>query len=74
MPNSPRHEGDRNVNDQVLVARTTRSGSDHKQHIWELRCGFCSYVYGAHGSDFHHRKCPNCQGGVPGFKIEDQAG
>lgn len=72
MPTSERREGDRNANDQVLVAKTTRSGTDHNQYIWELRCGFCSYEYGANGSDFHHRKCPNCQGGAPGFRIEGQ--
>jgi hypothetical protein len=30
----------------------------------------CGHRYGANGSDFHIRKCPNCQGGAPGLAIE----
>ena len=29
----------------------------------------CGARYGANGSDFHQRKCPNCQGGMPGLDI-----
>ena len=77
MGASKRHFGDINVNDQVLIARTDRPGTDHQQYVWVLVCArrlesgdLCGYRYGANGSDFHHRKCPQCQGGATGLNIE----
>jgi phage FluMu protein Com len=34
-----------------------------------LNCSHCGHQYGANGSDYHHRKCPKCQGGAPGESI-----
>lgn len=77
MPTSTRKLGDVNVNDQVLIVRTEQPGTDHNQYVWVLVCarrpeheGLCGHRYGANGSDFHHRKCPKCQGGMPGLSIE----
>lgn len=77
MGTSKRQLGDINLNDQVLIARTDRSGTDHMQYVWVLICArrnvkgaICGHRYGANGSDFHHRKCPQCQGGAAGLDIE----
>lgn len=77
MGTSMRQLGDINDNDQVLIARTDRSGTDHMQYVWVLVCArrsqsgdLCGHVYGANGSDFHHRKCPACQGGAAGLNID----
>jgi hypothetical protein len=76
MAASQRRVGDINPNDQILLARTDRPGSDHMQYVWVLACArrrpdgaLCGYRYGANGSDFHIRKCPQCQGGAPGLNI-----
>ncbi|RBW55566.1 hypothetical protein DS909_10695 [Phaeobacter gallaeciensis] len=74
---SNRQLGDINRNDQVLIARTDRPGTDHMQYVWVLVCArrldngdLCGFRYGANGPDFHQRKCPSCQGGQPGLDIE----
>jgi predicted RNA binding protein YcfA (HicA-like mRNA interferase family) len=61
--------GDENPNGQLFAQETDRPGTDHNQYIWELLCKHCGNRYGANGSDFHHRKCPKCQGGAPGLEI-----
>ena len=78
MGTSKRQLGDISRNEQVLIARTDRPGTDHMQYVWVLVCArrseggdICGYRYGANGSDFHHRKCPQCQGGAAGLAIED---
>lgn len=77
MANSKRQLGDINVNDQVLIARSDHPGTDHLQYVWVLVCArhledgaLCGHRYGANGSDFHHRKCPSCQGGAAGLAID----
>lgn len=77
MGTSKRQLGDININDQVLIARTKTSGTDHNQYVWVLVCArrseggdLCGYRYGANGSDFHHRKCPSCQGGEAGLNVD----
>lgn len=77
MATSQRKPGDINSNDQILIARTDRPGTDHLQYVWILICArrdqlgsICGLRYGANGSDFHIRKCPSCQGGAPGLDIE----
>lgn len=77
MGTSTRQLGDINANDQVLVARTDRPGTDHMQYVWVLVCArrlesgdLCGFRYGANGSDFHHRKCPRCQAGAAGLDID----
>ena len=77
MTTSLRKPGDINPNDQILISRTDRSGTDHLQYVWVLVCArrtsdgvICGHRYGANGSDFHIRKCPKCQGGAAGLNIE----
>lgn len=77
MVTSKRQLGDVNINDQVLIARTDRPGTDHMQYVWVLVCArrpendkLCGYRYGANGSDFHQRKCPKCQGGAAGLNVD----
>lgn len=77
MPTSKRQLGDININDQVLIARTTHPGNDHMQYVWVLVCArrlpdgsICGHRYGANGSDFHQRKCPTCQGGAAGPSVD----
>lgn len=77
MGTSKRQLGDINIHDQVLIARTDHPGTDHLQYVWVLACArrlddgtICGHRYGANGSDFHHRKCPKCQGGATGLAIE----
>ena len=74
MPTSNRRPGDINRNGQRLLAKTTAPGTDHLQKIWNVECAhpaadesICGHRYGLNGSDFHHRKCPKCQGGKPGL-------
>jgi hypothetical protein len=74
---SKRQLGDINRNDQVLIARTEEPGTDHMQKVWVLVCArrsdagdLCGHRYGSNGSDFHQRKCPSCQDGMPGLSIE----
>jgi hypothetical protein len=61
--------GDINPNRQRLVAKTDLPGTDHNNRIWGVHCGACGGAYGVNGSDFHHRKCPTCQGGAPGLEL-----
>jgi hypothetical protein len=77
MAISKRQLGDVSRNDQILIARTDRPGTDHMQYVWVLVCArrlengdLCGYRYGANGSDFHHRKCPSCQGGAEGLAVD----
>ena len=61
--------GNINPNGQRLVRKTTEPGTDRNQYIWLLTCEKCSHEYGANGSDYHHRKCPNCQKGAAGLSV-----
>lgn len=77
MATSQRRLGDINPNDQILIARTNRLGTDHQQYVWVLVCArraadgaICGNRYGANGSDFHIRKCPKCQSGAPGLSTD----
>lgn len=56
MAVSKRQLGDISRNDQVLIARTDRAGTDRLQYIWVLVCArrldngdLCGYRYGANG-------------------------
>lgn len=78
MPSSTRQIGDISANDQVLLLRSDKPGTDHNQYVWVLLCArrnsegtICGHRYGANGLDFHHRRCPRCQGGAEGFKVEE---
>jgi hypothetical protein len=68
MPRSSVQVGALNPNRQKLLTKTDRTGTDHNQYVWEIRCEICGHEYGANGSDFHHRKCPACQGGARGIE------
>ncbi|SDA48182.1 hypothetical protein [Sinorhizobium sp. NFACC03] len=65
--------GDVNRNNQRLVEKTEHAGNDHNQRIWVVQCQAdienCGHVYGVNGSDFFQRKCPACQGGLPGLVV-----
>lgn len=63
--------GDENPNGQLFARETDQAGTDHNQYIWELLCKHCGNRYGANGSDFHHRRCPKCQGGAPGHDLPE---
>ena len=64
--------GYRNRNGQVVVRKTEKSGTDHNQYTYVLRCEKCGRKYGANGSDIWQRKCPSLKsecssgGGNPG--------
>ncbi len=64
--------GFRNPNGQVVergtgAPSTTREG----QVIYALRCGACDFRYGCNGLDIKERRCPQCQGGVPGEPLRE---
>lgn len=62
-----------NKNDQknMGMKRPISAGSDHNQYVYIINCTKCGYVYGANGSDIFERKCPSCQGGKPGLKLNE---
>lgn len=57
-----------NRNGQEVVRATDLPGTDHFQRIYVLRCRECGCEYGANGSDIWLRRCPQHQGGRPGFR------
>lgn len=56
-----------NKNGQVVIMKTDYPGTDHNQVVYVLLCKNCNIQYGANGSDIWQRKCPACQGGLPGL-------
>lgn len=56
-----------NRNDQENSGHRGNKGTDHCQMAYKLRCRKCGHEYGANGTDIFQRKCPNCQGGLPGI-------
>lgn len=58
-----------NHHGQVVVLNTYLPGSDHGQHIYEMRCSHRAEVYGVNGTNIYECKCPNCQGGRPGLEL-----
>jgi hypothetical protein len=67
--------GFENKNGQIVVKGTSKSGTDHNQYIYILRCNHCGTVYGANGSDIWERRCPkpksvcHAGGGRPGIGL-----
>jgi hypothetical protein len=59
-----------NRNSQVVIRKTQLPGTDKGQSVYQLGCVICGHVYGANGSDIFERKCPKCQGGLPGLDYE----
>ena len=56
-----------NPRGQVTVRNTGLPGTDHNQFVYQLACSKCGHNYGANGSDIHSRRCPKCDGGLPGL-------
>ena len=54
-----------NANGQENTQALGIAGTDHNQQLYRMRCTHCQTEYAANGSDIHHRKCPECQGGQP---------
>jgi len=57
--------GSVNINSQKNLGKLNERGTDHCQWFYQMECLKCHMKYKANGSDLHHRKCPNCQGGRP---------
>lgn len=49
-----------------MIRKTRLAGTLHNQRVYVLRCNGCGHEYGADGCDIHLRRCPICEGGVPG--------
>ncbi len=62
-------------NQQKLLDKTAKPGTDHMQHVWIVRCmresngAMCDHIYGANSSDFARRRCPKCDGGAAGLEL-----
>ena len=56
-----------NKRKQECLGHRDQAGTDYNQRAYKMRCRHCGHVYGANGSDVHHRKCPKCQCGKPGI-------
>jgi hypothetical protein len=55
-----------NPHGQEVIRDTGKTGTDHGQSVYELKCQHCGHRYGSNGSDNFQRKCPECQGGAEG--------
>lgn len=60
-----------NRNNQRCAGHRGADGNDHGQFSYRMECleVGCSHVYGANGTDVFQRKCPRCQGGLPGINF-----
>ena len=58
-----------NRNNQKCAGHRGVDGNDHCQRSYKMECQEpgCGHVYGANGTDIFQRRCPNCQGGMPGI-------
>lgn len=61
--------GYKNANGQITIRNTGIPGTDHLQSVYHIVCSGCGNNYGVNGSDIHDRKCPKCQGGMPGLPL-----
>jgi hypothetical protein len=52
---------------QEVLRKTRLAGSLADQRVYVLRCCDCGHEYGANGCEIHDRRCPRCQGGLPGL-------
>lgn len=76
-PRAPTAEpGFVNPNRQTVERATGAASMERRgQAVYALRCGDCGFSYGCNGLDIKERRCPRCQGGVPGEPVpERQAG
>lgn len=61
-----------NPNRQVVQRSTgAPSTTRESQTIYALRCRDCGHTYGCNGLDIKERRCPACQGGVPGEPLRE---
>jgi hypothetical protein len=60
-----------NRNNQKNHGTRGTLGTDYNATSYKLEClaAECGQVYGANGTDLFHRKCPKCQGGMPGIEF-----
>ena len=49
-----------NRNNQTVICKTNKAGTDHGQTVYKLLCGDCGLAHGANGSDIFQRRCPHC--------------
>jgi len=56
-----------NKHGQMLMGAPAAAGNDPSPRAVKMFCTHCYLSYGANGSDVWLRKCPRCQGGVPGI-------
>lgn len=63
-----------NPRGQVTVRNTGLPSTDHNQVVYQLACSKCGHNYGANGSDIHDRRCPKCDGGLPGLPFVGEQG
>ena len=56
-----------NRNNQEVVRPTGKTGTDHGQYAYVLRCRICGHEYGANGSDIWLRRCPEHDRGARGL-------
>ena len=56
-----------NARGQVVIRNTGLPGTDRSQTVYQLGCSLCGHVYGANGSEIHHRRCPLHDHGAPGL-------
>ena len=62
--------GYRNADGQEVIGGTD-TWSNAGQRVFMLRCTVCGHEYGAYGCDIDIRRCPACQEGPPGLKLEN---
>ena len=52
----------------TVVRKTSKSGNDHNQVVYVLRCKN-GHEFGANGSDIHLRVCPYCDPRAKGLDL-----
>jgi len=74
MTNRPDQETTRpgfiNRNAQRVIRDTGAPGTEPSQTAYILECEQCQHRYAANGSDIFERRCPKCQSGKPGMRMD----
>src|SRR5260370_21462817 len=50
-----------NPHGQEVIRNTGKTGTDHGQVVYELKCQNCGHQYGSHGNDNFPKKGPHSQ-------------